>query len=267
MHIIVCVKQVPDPESSPARFVVDEQARRVEPRGVPPVLNPFDENALEAALRMKDVHGDGAAVTILTLGHKISTNLMLKALGAGGDRLVRIEDDAFAPGQVDVYATCMALAAAARKVAPYDLILVGEQAADSNDRQAGVGIAHVLGIPVVTMARNLELRDGALWADRRLANRRERVKCQLPAVVAVSSDGAPLRYPSLVQLKAARSKPVQIWNAQDIGFDAQSRDRRLALRRIYAPRPQQRDCVMIGAESGEQAGRMLAAKLREDAIL
>ena len=267
MHIIVCVKQVPDPEGPQACFVINPDTNRVEPRGIPPVLNTFDESALEAALRIKDAGGQEVKITILTLGHKISKNVMLKALAPGADELIQVDDETFAPGNLDSHGTTHALAAAIRKAGEVDLILVGRQAADWNAGQVGIGLALELGLPVVTLASTMEFLDGSLLAERGLLDRHEKVKCSLPAVVMVSSEIGILRYPSLPQIKAAKKKPAVAWTAGDIGFDAQAAANRIVVRRLYEPELRNRECVMIDGESPEEVGSRLAERLRQDGVV
>jgi len=267
MHIIVCVKQVPDPEGPQSCFVINSDTNRVEPRGIPPVLNTFDESALEAALRIKDAGGQEVKITILTLGHKISKNVMLKALAPGADELIQVEDETFAPGNLDSHGTTHALAAAIRKAGEVDLILVGRQAADWNAGQVGIGLALELGLPVITLASTMEFLDGSLLAERALLDRHEKVKCSLPAVVMVSSEIGVLRYPSLPQIKAAKKKPAVAWTAGDIGFDAQAAANRIVVRRLYEPELKNRDCVMIDGESPEEVGSRLAERLRQDGVV
>lgn len=267
MHIIVCVKQVPDPEGPQSCFVINKETNRVEPRGIPPVLNTFDESALEAALRIKDAGGEEVKITILTMGHKISKNVMLKALAPGADELIQVEDESFAPGNLDSHGTARALAEAIKKVGEIDLVLVGRQAADWNAGQVGIALALKLGFPVVTLASTMEFQDGSLLAERALLDRHEKVKCSLPAVVMVSSEIGVLRYPSLLQIKAAKKKPAVAWSAGDIGFDAQAAVNRIVVRRLYEPELRNRDCVMIDGESPEEVGSRLAERLRQDGVV
>lgn len=267
MHIIVCVKQVPDPESPQSCFVINQDTNRVEPRGIPPVVNTFDESALEAALRIKDTRGEEVKITILTLGRKISKNVMLKALAPGADELIQVEDEAFAPGNLDSRGTGHALAAAIKKVGEADLILVGRQAADWNAGQVGIWLALVLNIPVITLAGRMAIHGGALLVERALPDRLEKVKCSLPAVVMVSSDIGVLRYPSLPQTKAAGKKPAVSWSAPDIGFNPKAVKNRIVLQRLYKPELRNRDCVMIDGDSPEEAGRRLAERLRQEGVV
>ena len=111
MNIIVCIKQVPDPESPASAFEIDSEAKQVRLKGVPPVLNPFDENALEAALRIKSVHP--SKITVVSMGKTLAKPVLRKALAAGADEMFLLEDASF--GDLDSYATASLLAAATKK--------------------------------------------------------------------------------------------------------------------------------------------------------
>ncbi len=122
MRIIVCMKQVPDPEASSSGIKVDTEAKRViMPQGSPPVLSPYDENALEAALRIKDAQG--ATVTVISAGRNLAKAVLRKTLAAGADELILLEDNAFE--RLDSCATAHLLAATIREAGAYDLILCG----------------------------------------------------------------------------------------------------------------------------------------------
>ena len=135
INIIVLAKQVPDPEGPPTSFEVNTEERRVTARGIPPVINPFDENALEAAIRIKE--GQGGKITLLTLGSGISKAVILKAVAAGADESFLVEGDEFDAPLLDSSASAHLLAAAVKKIGEYDLILSGRQASDTNAGQVG----------------------------------------------------------------------------------------------------------------------------------
>ena len=144
LRIIVCIKQVLDPEAPSSTFRVDSETKRViPPKGVPPVLNPFDENALEAALRIKDTQG--AQITVISMGRNLAKPIVRKSLAAGADELILLEDDAFE--DLDSYSTAYILAVAIKKNGQYDLVLCGREAADTDAGQVGSGIAEILGHP------------------------------------------------------------------------------------------------------------------------
>lgn len=263
MHIIVLAKQVPDPEGPPASFEVRPEEKRVVARGIPPVINPFDENALEAALRIKEE--TGAEITLLSLGSNLSRPVILKAVAAGADRSVLVESPRFDPVLLDSHATARLLASAVKKVGNFDLILCGRQAADTNAGQVGPGLAVLLGIPAVTLARGVKVENGTVVVDRVLPDGYETVEVDLPALVTVSGELGDLRYPSLQAIRAARSLPRETITLDGPEVDPAS----LRLVETVALRPPSRErrCTLVEADTPEEAGRRLAEKLREDKVI
>ncbi len=267
MEIIVCMKQVPDPEGSQTCFVVDPEARRVESRGIPPVLSLFDENALEAALRVKEVRTErDVKITVISMGKRISNAVLQKALAAGADELVKVEDDSLESGSLDSHGTAYALAATIKKIGKYDLILTGRQAADWNAGQVGVGIAHFLGIPAVTLVRKVDVDGEHAMAERVTANGYEIVKTPLPAVFVASNEVGELRYPTVIQRRDAKKKPVVSWAIADLDMQGALR-KRLVLRGLFAAEVRKRQCHLISGATPADAGRKLAQRLRSDGLI
>src|SRR4030067_3023332 len=150
LNMIVCCKQILDPEAPPACFKIDPSTNKViPPPGVPPVVSPFDEQAVEAALRIKDQQG--GKITVISLGTNLLRDVIKKPLSMGADELVLLEDQAFADG--DSWSTAYALAMAIKKIGQYDLIFCGRQAADWDTGQVGSGIAEFLNLPIVSLAK------------------------------------------------------------------------------------------------------------------
>jgi electron transfer flavoprotein beta subunit len=143
MDIVVCIKQVPDPEIPTNQFKVDEATKRVvPPQGVAPVISTFDLHAIEAAIQLKEQHG--GKVTVISLGPATVRDALKRAIAMGCDAAVQLEDAAFEGG--DSYATAVALAAAIQKVGAFDLVLTGRQASDWDSGQAPAALAEVLGV-------------------------------------------------------------------------------------------------------------------------
>jgi len=265
--IVVCVKQVPDPECGRDSFTINSDELRVDPRGVSPVLSPFDGNALEAALRIRESLPAGdVRITAVSVGKKISRAVVEAALAVGADAFVKIEDDGFASNLLDSFATASILAAAIGKMEKVDLVLAGRQASDWNAGQVGVGIAHLLAAAAITLARKVEVHGSCTVVERLTSEGYEKVEAPLPAVVVVSNEVGTLRYPSIAQRKAARTKQVLSWNLADIGMQRPPQPR-LTLTNLFAPASRQPHCVFIEADSGVEAGRNLAQRLRSDGIL
>jgi electron transfer flavoprotein beta subunit len=267
MEIIVCIKQVPDPEGSPDCFAIDREALRVEPKGIPPVLSPFDENALEAALRVKEARGErDVRITVVSMGKRISNAVLQKALAVGADALVKVEDAGFESGALDSHVTARVLAAAITKIGKYDLIFAGRQAADWNAGQVGIGIAHLLGIPAVAVVRKVEVIGDYAISERLTATGYEIVKTPLPALLVASNEVGLLRYPTMIQRREARKKPVVLWGMVEIGLEGR-RHTRLVLKGLFAPEIRKRQCQFIEGQTPAEAGRKLAQRLRSDGVI
>ena len=126
LHIVVCIKQVRDPEAPASSFKVDSENKQITAEGVPPVMNPYDESALELAIRMKEKDPE-VKISAVAFGNKLSRPVMMKALAVGADELYLIEDEAEAGGNQ----AAVVLAAAVKKIG-FDLVLAGRQASDTN---------------------------------------------------------------------------------------------------------------------------------------
>jgi electron transfer flavoprotein beta subunit len=262
LNIIVCIKQVVDPEAPPSTFKIDPDAKRaIPPAGVPPVLNPYDENAMEAALRIKDLHQ--CRITAISMGAKLAKAVVRKSLAAGADELVLLEDAAFQ--EVDSYSTAFILAAAIEKIGKYHLILTGRQASDTNASVVGSGIAEILGIPSITVARKVEIIEGRLRVERVLPDGYEVVEAPLPVLVTVSHELGQLRNICPRELMAAQKKPIAAWTARDL--EPQPSDvRRAKMLKLYIPQKQGR-CEIVRGKTEEDEAVNLALRLRDAKIL
>jgi electron transfer flavoprotein beta subunit len=263
MRIIVCVKQVPDPSASSSGTKVDTEAKRViPPQGTPPVVSPFDENALEGALRIKDAQE--ARITVISAGRNLAKAVLRKTLAVGADELILLEDNAFE--RLDSYATAHLLAAAIKEAGEFDLVLCGRQAADTDAGQVGSGIAEILKIPCITAACKIEPGNGKVIVERVVYDGIETVEVPTPALVTVSSEIGDLRYPSLKNVMAAQKMPITVRTGQDLGIDV-SRLQRLNLVSLVPPVTRKSECKMIEGDTPEAAGANLALAMREARLL
>ena len=263
INIIVCMKQVLDPEIPPSAFRIDPEAKRgIQPKGTLPVVSPFDESALEAALRIKDV--DGGEITVISMGPYLARPVLKRSLAAGADKLILLEDNVF--GDVDSYGTACTLAAAINMMGEYHLILCGMQAADSNAGQVGSGIAEILDIPSVTMARKVEVGDGWVRVERVVLDGYEVIEAPMPVLITVSNEVGRLRPVSVRALMGVQKKPVTIWRHQDVGVDL-SQLKRTNLLKLFIPVRQATRCRLIEGKNPEEKGRNLALKCRESKLI
>ena len=266
MNMIVCVKQVIDPEAPPAIFKIDASSNKlVPPLGVSSVISPFDENAVEAALRIKDIQG--GKITVISLGANLLREVVKKPLSMGADELILLEDEAFADG--DSWSTAYALAMTIKKIGDYDLIFCGRQAADWNAGQIGSGIAEMLGLPSVTVARKVDIIDGKARVDRVTTDGYEVIEVSLPALITVSNELGEPRYPTIKGIMMAKKMEPIVLKPADIGVEPSqvgAAGRRTKLLKLFQP-VHDGKCDFIEGESPEEAGINLALKLREAKLL
>ena len=263
LNIVVCAKQVVDPETPASAFRIDPEAKRVLPAaGIPPVVNGFDENAVEAALQLKE--SVGADVTVVSVGSGFVMDVMKKPLSMGADNLILVDDPAVE--ELDAFATAKALAEAIRKIGEFDLVLCGRQASDWDNSMVPLGVAELLGLPCVTLAQKIDVEDDGIVVQRALTDGYEVVKAPLPAVVTVSNELGEPRYPTLRGIMMAGRKSPTVWSASELDLDEASLSPKLSLEDLYVPVSDQQ-CEFIEGEDEAEAGRNLALKLREARLI
>ena len=200
MNVIVCVKRVPDTET---RIKIGDGGTAIDPTGVKYILSPYDEFAVEAALRTTEGSGEGE-VTLVTLGDDASQETLRAGLAMGADKAVLLEGEVGMDG----------LATAKGLVAELDgaeapLILFGVKAADGDQQQVGPMVATLLDRPCVTGVTEFELQDGKVVCQRDVEGGVEVVEADLPAVLTITKGAYEPRYASLKGIMAAKRKPLE----------------------------------------------------------
>ena len=231
------------------------------PVGIPPVINPFDENALEAALRIKNQFD--AKVTVLSIGDKLAQPVLRKVLAAGADDLILLVDQHFK--DLDSHSTAYVLSNAIRKIGAYDLILTGRQSGDWNFGVTGLLIAEMLQIPVINLAQKVEIREDSVFIEKLCDNGYEVVRAHMPALVTVSSEVGELRYTSLRALQAVSKKPIQILNVLDLGLDLKKLTHRIIFN-LFAFHDE-RQCKFVEGESPQDKGENIAILMRNEGLI
>jgi electron transfer flavoprotein beta subunit len=212
VKIAVCVKQVPE---GGAVKRIDPQTKRLDRSGEAG-LNPFDANAVEEALRIKEAAGEGEVI-LVSMGPARASDAMRKALAMGADRSLLVADDAAAGS--DLVATSFVLGKVLEREQP-DLVLFGQQASDSDGAVLWAAVAERLRRPLVSQAAEIEIGGGAVRVKRQTEFGYERIEAPLPAVVAVSDAINEPRYPSLKGIMGAKSKPQETLSLADAGVEA-----------------------------------------------
>jgi electron transfer flavoprotein beta subunit len=208
MKIVVLVKQVPDTET---KVQVKPGETNISTDGVTYVINPYDEFAIEEALKIKEAKG--GEVTLVSLGWDKAAEALRTGLAMGADKAVHLNDPAFLGG--DASSTAIALAKAIKKM-ECDLLLCGKQGIDYDNHQVGVRVAELLGVPHVAVVTKLELQDGKAVAHREIEGGAEVVEVPLPAVITCQKGLNEPRYASLKGIMQAKKKPLETKKPADI---------------------------------------------------
>jgi electron transfer flavoprotein beta subunit len=210
MQVVVLVKCVPDPTGTP-KLGEDHLVQR-DGEGA---LDPGDEYAVEAALRLIEAH-DGE-VTLVTMGPEGATTAIRRGLSMGAHRAVHVTDAALRGS--DALGTAKVLAAAIGRQ-PFDLVLSGVESTDGYTGTVPMAVAELLGVPSATFARTIEVADGVVRIERQTDLGYDVVEAPLPALATMTGSGAEPRYPTLKGIMAAKSKPVEQLSLADLGLSA-----------------------------------------------
>jgi electron transfer flavoprotein beta subunit len=260
VRIVVCVKEVPDP-SAPKR--IDPATLRLD-RSVDSTMNEFDAHALEEALRLKDSDA-GSEVVVLSMGPPSAAESLRKALAMGADRLVLVADDA-AVGS-DLVATSAVLAKALERE-DADLVLLGQQAGDSDGAVLWAALADRLRLPLVSQAASLELADGNVRSRRQTEYGYDVLEAPLPCIVAVSDAINEPRYPSLKGIMGAKRKPQDVVSLADLGVAADEAGEAGSRTEVYAvgEPPPRWETMRIEDDGGDAAAKVLAFLLERKLV-
>ncbi|WP_103531570.1 electron transfer flavoprotein subunit beta/FixA family protein [Streptomyces sp. SM11] len=212
LRIVVCVKYVPD-ATGDRRFADDLTLDREDVDGL---LSELDEYAVEQALQIAG-EADDAEITVVTVGPEDAKDALRKALSMGADRAVHVEDDGLHGS--DVMGTSLVLAKAVEK-AGYDLVVCGMASTDGVMGVLPALLAERLGVPQVTLLSEVAVDGGVVTGRRDGDTASEQLEASLPAVVSVTDQSGEARYPSFKGIMAAKKKPVESLDLDDLGLDA-----------------------------------------------
>jgi len=212
MDIVVLLKQVPDTETV---IKIGADGKSIDTRGIKWIINPYDEYAVEAALRFKD--SQATNVTVLSVGPQRTVESIRAALAMGADKGILVDDPATEGS--DALGKAQTLVAALKQI-PYNLIFCGNRAVDDDDNQVGIMVAEILGIPHLGLAVAVELADGRIQIERPVEGAKVKLVAQLPALVTFGGAHAVWnpRYPSLPGIMKAKKKPLEVKGLADLGL-------------------------------------------------
>jgi electron transfer flavoprotein beta subunit len=258
MDIVVLVKQVPDTESM---IQIAEDGASIKKQDIKWIMNPYDELAVEEALRIKEAQG--GTVTILSFGPEKAIETIGTALAMGADQGVHIKDPA-AEGS-DSLAIAKLLAAALKNI-PHDLIIAGHRAVDEDNYQVASAVAELLGIPQVSMVNKAEVAEGKILCHRTIEGGTVVVEASLPALFTTQRGLNEPRYASLPGIMKAKKKTVDVKTVADLGVDAAvvgAAHRKVKIKALNLP-PQRQAVRMIQGEAAAAKAAELVKILHEE---
>ncbi len=256
MKIVVCVKQVPDTET---RIRIAPAGNGIIESDVNWVVSPYDEFALEEALRLKEKNG--GEVVLVSLGPERAQTALRNGLAMGADSAIHVKDAAL--DEADTLATARALAAAIQTLAPFDLVLTGQQGVGGDHSQIPGLLAELLDLPQVTVALKIEVEGQSARVEREIEGAHESWETSLPAVISAQKGLNEPRYASLKGIMAAKKKPIQVLDTAALGLTADSLRPRLRVTALELP-PARAAVRMIEGDAASQA-RELVRLLHEEA--
>jgi electron transfer flavoprotein beta subunit len=262
LEIVVCVKQVPDT----TEVKIDPVKGTLIREGVPSIVNPFDKNAVEAALQIREKKG--GKVTVLSMGPPQAIDALRECLAMGADEAVLLSDRAFAGA--DTLATSFTLAKAIEKVGKPDIILCGKQAIDGDTAQVGPGIAEHMGLPQVTYVQKIrEVNEDHLLVERAIEGGYEVIHVGLPVMIAVEKAINEPRFPTMMGTMKAHKKQIPTWSAADIGAPEDLvglNGSPTQVKRVFAPERKGQG-EMLQGDTEEDVCLLLIEKLSETKIV
>jgi len=260
MNIIACIKQVPDTETV---IKIDSTGRDIETQGIKYVVNPYDEFAVEEAVRIKEKNA-GSTVTVISIGPARAKDALRTCLAMGADKALHLCDDAFQNGDAHLVANVLA---AAIRTLPHDLILTGKQAIDDDSAQVGSALAALLDLPFVSVINKLEITAESKKAkvQRDIEGGVEVIESSIPAVFSCQKGLNEPRYPSLKDIMMAKKKEIKEMKASDLSLDAgslQGLSRTRVVKMEYPPK--RKEGIKLEGDVNEVVQKLLHL-LREEA--
>lgn len=256
MNILVCLKQILDPEIPARDFRIDAQRKEAERGAANLVTNIFCENALETALQFRERLG-GAKITALSYGAPSAEDVLRKALAMKADAAALVVNDGNA--HPDPLLVAEVLAAASRKLGSFDLILVGRESGDWGAGQTGGLLAEELRWPCISFVDSIEMAAGKLRVKRQTDSGFEIVEAQTPVVLTITNDEHNVpRIPKVRDVMQAHRQSITTWSLPDLGVDATNRYYEIA--ELSIPQ-KETDCEFVPGDTLEQKVDAFARRL------
>ena len=266
VHLVVCLKQILDPEIPPSDFRLDSAAGQAAPCGSL-VVSIFDENALEVALQLREAAGEGK-LTALSIGPATATDALRKALSMRADEAYLLREEDFPA--LDTYGAAKVLSAAIRRLDPPDVVFCGRESGDWHGGALAAFLARELAMSYTAFVAGVKKEGDTLQLRRQTDDGWEILEAAAPAVISVTNDDHNLpRIPKVKDNMMAFRKQIPAWGRQELGLDGASvagPNARLEKAKIYVP-VVDRTCEMIAGENAEERAARLVSRLAEMRVI
>jgi electron transfer flavoprotein beta subunit len=266
MKVVVCVKQVLDPDAVnnyalEGKIQIGPDAKSITNASIPKLMNAYDEQAIEAALRLRDA-GASFTLTVVSLGVDLD-DMLRHAAALGADEIVRIDVD---PSTLDHSGIACALAAYVGIAGGADLVLCGRQASDDDQGVVPGLLGEILGTPVITVARSVALEGTSVRVVRVTPDGDETVEAALPALVTISNELGTPRYPTMKSKMQARRREPKVVELEALNVPSDELTARVVLTRQFVPEVRG-DCRFLEGGSAADVARALVERLRADHVI
>lgn len=262
LKIVVCIKQVPVSNN----LKIDPNTKNLIRSGEAGVMNPYDKNAIEAALRLKD-EWDGEII-LLSMGPPDFEMTLRQGLAMGCDEAILLSSRQF--GGADTLATGYVLSQAIKELGDVDLVLFGRQSVDADTSQVGPIVSEFLGWPQITFVSELHSQSNqAMTATRWLENMQQKIEFQLPAVVTVRSEMNIPRYPTPRNIQQSYQKTIRVWDENSLTVDPNKiglKGSPTVVRSVWAPEKVAKATTILQG-TADEAVRELLIQLRANNLL
>ncbi len=260
MRIIVCVKQVVDLD----QVRMNRETREPILANLPMMVGQIEKNALEEAAKIKEK--DQAEIIVLFVGWPFAEEVVLECLARGADQAITIPDQSLQ--QLSAQGVALILAKAINKIGKFDLIMLGDGSTDNNSGQVGPAIAEILGIPLLSYARQVQMSQGKVTVIQSFEDSFETVQAPSPVLVTVTSEINEPRIPSIIEVMDASSKPQQKWSLSDIGLSLDDLKPYLSIKTLKNQYPEQvRKNVVLKEANLDKNIALLIQNLMKEGVL
>ena len=263
MKLIACIKQVPDT----TEVKVDPKTHTLIRDGVPSILNPYDQFAIEECVRIREQIGD-CSVSVITMGPPQARSALMRCLALGADEAVLISDKAFAGS--DTWATAYTLSLAIKKFGSFDIVFCGQQAIDGDTAQVGPELAQQLGIPQVTYVEKVEIDNKhKLTINKQTEDGYQILEVKLPVLLALLPPTSfQPEHPPMSSILKAKKKPFNIWAVKNLGGDESKFGLDGSFTQViktYSP-PKRGECEIITDDPKEAAKKLGKILCKNEAL-